>query len=507
MSTSTSSSAIAATGLEPVIGLEVHVQLLTRSKMFCACAADYASAEPNTRVCPVCLGMPGVLPVINRQAVTYTVMTALALNCAIAGFTKFDRKNYPYPDLMKGYQVSQYDMPLSHDGWLEIDTGEEGDRRRVGITRVHLEEDTARLTHRLDVSGDSYSLVDINRSGVPLMEVVGEPDLQSPDEARSYLTKLRSILQYLGVSTGNMEEGSFRCDANISLRKPGEPLPSYKVEVKNMNSFRAVHRALEFEVERQTGLMERGEPIAQETRGWVEESGTTAAQRSKEYAHDYRYFPEPDLPPLSLSREWVEEVRGSLPELPDARRDRFQRDYGLSAYDASLLTAARPTAEFFEAALEASRKPGAEPTARQTRAKAAANWVVGDLAHLLAESGREITESPVSPAHLAEMLDLMDDGTISVRMAKDVFEETFNTGVPPAAVVAKQGLSQISDEDALVEVVRRVIEGNPKALADFRKGKSNAVGFLVGQVMRETRGQANPKVANDLVARELRSVK
>ena len=500
------SSTPLATNFEPVIGLEVHVQLLTRSKMFCSCAADYASAEPNTRVCPVCLGMPGVLPVINRQAVTYTVMTALALNCEIAATTKFDRKNYPYPDLMKGYQVSQFDMPLSHDGWLEIETGESGERRRVGITRVHLEEDTARLTHRLDVSGDSYSLVDINRSGVPLMEVVGEPDLRSADEARSYLVKLRSILQYLSVSTGNMEEGSFRCDANISLRRPGDPVPSYKVEIKNMNSFRAVHRAIEFEIGRQTELMQRGASIAQETRGWVEESGTTASQRSKEYAHDYRYFPEPDLPPMSLSPEWVAEIRRSLPELPDARRDHFQREYALSSYDASLLTATRPTAEFFEATLEASRKVGADPAAKAARAKAVANWVVGDLAHLLAESNREITDSPLSPTHLTEMLDLMDDGTISVRMAKEVFEETFGTGASPAAVVANQGLSQISDEDALLEVVRRVIESNPKALADFQKGKSNAVGFLVGQVMRETHGQANPKVANQLVARELAAV-
>ncbi len=492
--------------LEPVIGLEVHVQLLTRSKMFCSCAADYASAEPNTRVCPVCLGMPGVLPVINRQAVTYTVMTALALNCEIAASTKFDRKNYPYPDLMKGYQVSQFDMPLSHDGWLEIESNENGALRRVGITRVHLEEDTARLTHRMDLSGDSYSLVDINRSGVPLMEVVGEPDLRSPDEARSYLTKLRSILQYLNVSTGNMEEGSFRCDANISLRRPGDPLPSYKVEVKNMNSFRAVHRALEFEVERQTELMRRSEPIAQETRGWVEESGTTVSQRSKEYAHDYRYFPEPDLPPMSLAPQWVEEIRRSLPELPDARGDRFQREYALSPYDASLLTSTRPTAEFFEAAIDASQNVGVDSAAKQARAKGVANWVVGDLTHLLDESDHEITNSPITPAHLAQMLDLMDDGTISVRMAKDVFEETFNTGAAPAAIVANQGLAQISDEDALLAVVRRVIEANPKALADFQKGKSNTVGFLVGQVMRDTRGQANPKVANEIVARELAAV-
>ena len=500
---STNSTTSQSLDLEPVIGLEVHVQLLTRSKMFCACASDYTGAEPNTRVCPVCLGMPGVLPVINRQAVTYTVMTALALHCEIASATKFDRKNYPYPDLMKGYQVSQFDIPLSHDGWLEIESSGEGDRRRVGITRVHLEEDTARLTHRLDVSGDSYSLVDINRSGVPLMEVVGEPDIKSPDEAHSYLTKLRTILRYLGVSTGNMDEGSFRCDANISLRKPGDPLPPYKVEVKNMNSFRAVHRALEFEIVRQNELMRRGEPIAQETRGWVEETGETASQRSKEYAHDYRYFPEPDLPPMSFSREWVEEIRLGLPELPDARSDRFQNEFRLSPYDASLLTTTRPTAEFFEDSLAASEKNGADRGSTQTRPKAIANWIVGDLTHLLSAANREIADSPITPAALAEMLDLMDEGTISVRMAHDVFEAMFETGASPSRVVEDQGLYQISDEDALLAIVRQAIENNPKAVADFQKGKSNAVGFLVGQVMRETRGQANPQVANQLVVREL----
>jgi aspartyl-tRNA(Asn)/glutamyl-tRNA(Gln) amidotransferase subunit B len=492
-----------AIDLEPVIGLEVHVQLLTRSKMFCSCSADYTGAEPNTRVCPVCLGMPGTLPVINRQAVTFTVMTALALNCEISTATKFDRKNYPYPDLMKGYQISQFDMPLSHDGWLEIESEGDGSRRRAGITRVHLEEDTARLTHRLDVSGDSYSLVDINRSGVPLMEVVGEPDLQSADEAHSYLTKLRTILRYLGVSTGNMDEGSFRCDANISMRKQGDPLPQYKVEVKNMNSFRAVHRALEFEIKRQTQLMTDGEPIAQETRGWVEETGETVSQRSKEYAHDYRYFPEPDLPPMNFSREWVEEIRQALPELPDARRDRFQDEHALSKYDSSLLTATRSSANFFEAALAASSYVKTNPAVGQGRPKALANWIVGDLAHLLDEAGLEVADSPVSATALAEMLDLMDDGKISVRMAKDVFESMFKTSDSPAKIVEERDLSQISDEDALLVIVRQVIENNPKALADFQNGKSNVVGFLVGQVMRETRGQANPGVANELVAREL----
>ena len=489
--------------LEPVIGLEVHAQLLTQSKMFCGCSADYTGAEPNTRVCPVCMGLPGTLPVINRQAVAATIMTALALNCEIAEDTKFDRKNYPYPDLMKGYQISQYDLPLTRNGWLEIEP--EGDEtRRIGITRVHLEEDTARLTHRVDVTGETYSLVDINRSGVPLMEVVGEPDLRSPEEARLYLTKLRSILQYLGVSNGNMEEGSFRCDANISMRKPGDPLPNWKVEVKNMNSFRAVFRALEFEVRRQTDLIERGERIPQETRGWSEEKGATLSQRSKEYAQDYRYFPEPDLPPLVVSREWVSELRQSLPELPDARRGRFMQDNALSAYDAGLLTASRSTADYFEQALAAS--PQSEGDSRQTRAKAVANWIAGDLTHLLSEADTDIADSPVPAPALAAMLDLMDDGTISVRMAKEVFPEMFGTGKGPADIVAEKGLTQINDQDALAAAVQEAIEANPKAVADFQKGKQNAVGFLVGQVMRATRGQANPQVANQLVAEQLAAV-
>ncbi|HJW87918.1 MAG TPA: Asp-tRNA(Asn)/Glu-tRNA(Gln) amidotransferase subunit GatB, partial [Dehalococcoidia bacterium] len=330
---------------EIIIGLEVHAQLLTRSKMFCTCSADYASTPPNTHVCPICLGMPGVLPRINRQAVEYTVMTALALNCTIPPQTKFDRKNYPYPDLVKGYQISQYDSPISVNGWLDLDGG-----RRIGIERVHLEEDTAKLIHRTSPLGESFSLVDVNRSGVPLMEVVSQPDMRSPEEARGYLMKLRTILQYLGVSTGNMEEGSFRCDANISLRPKGSSTLLPKAEVKNMNSFRAVYLALEYEAKRQKQLLEQGQQPVQETRGWVDEKGITVLQRSKEYAHDYRYFPEPDLPPLVFSPQWIEEIRRKLPELPEARRERFMAQYGLSPYDAGLLTASRAMADYFEEA-------------------------------------------------------------------------------------------------------------------------------------------------------------
>ena len=324
---------------ETVIGLEVHAQLLTRSKMYCGCSADYASAPPNSHVCPVCLGMPGVLPVINKKAVEYTIMTALALNCIVADFTKFDRKNYPYPDLMKGYQISQYDAPISRDGWLTFEV--KGEKKKVGITRVHLEEDVAKLLHRTSPDGEVYSLIDVNRSGVPLMEVVGEPDLRSPEEARQYLIKLRSILQYLGVSTGNMEEGSFRCDANISIRPEGSPDSMAKVEVKNMNSFKAVYLAMDYEAKRQRKAVAEGRKLTQETRGWIEEKGKTISQRSKEYAHDYRYFPEPDLPPMVISQEWVEKIRAKLPELPEARRDRFVAEYGLPLYDASLLTSSK----------------------------------------------------------------------------------------------------------------------------------------------------------------------
>ena len=482
-------------GMEAVIGLEVHVQLLTDSKMFCGCKATYTGAEPNTHVCPVCLGMPGTLPVINEKAIELTVMTALSLNCKIAIDSKFDRKNYPYPDLMKGYQISQFDLPLTSKGWLNIEP-ENQDDRKIGITRVHLEEDTARLVHRLDVTGDTYSLIDINRSGVPLMEVVGEPDLQSAEEARLYLTKLHTILQYLGVSTGNMDEGSFRCDANISLRKIGDPLPNWKVEVKNMNSFRAVYRALEFEIERQSNLIKNNQPIIQETRGWSEESLSTVSQRVKEYAHDYRYFPEPDLPPLIIDPKWVDQIRSTLPELPDSRRDRFCDYYGLSLYDASLLTSTKPTANYFEEAMQAY-KPNKKELS--TRAKITANWIIGDLTHLLNESDNTIETSPVNPLALSKLLDLMDDGKISIRMAKEIFEEMFADRTDPGLIMEKRGILQINDSEELSKIIENILANNQKAIEDYSKGKQNALGFLVGQVMRQTKGQANPQTANELV--------
>ncbi|MBI4200473.1 MAG: Asp-tRNA(Asn)/Glu-tRNA(Gln) amidotransferase subunit GatB [Chloroflexi bacterium] len=490
------------TRYEPVIGLEVHAQLLTRSKMFCSCRADYQGLPPDTAVCPVCLGMPGVLPVINRRAVEYVIMTGLALNCTIAEETKFDRKNYPYPDLMKGYQISQFDRPIASGGWMSIVA--DGQEKRAGITRVHLEEDVAKLFHRVDPSGETYSLLDVNRSGVPLMEIVGDPDLRSPEEARQYLMKLRTILRYLGVSTGNMEEGSFRCDANISVRTTGSDRYGAKVEVKNMNSFRSVYRALEHEIQRQVQVIAEGGHVAQETRGWVEERGITVSQRSKEYAHDYRYFPEPDLPPLRISRRWVEELRARLPELPEARRDRFREQYGLSLYDATLLTASRATADFFEAAATGN---GLRGEALRKRAKTTANWTLTEVARLLNASGKELEDTPLRAGHLAELMDLMEAGTVSASLAKTVLEEAFATGKAPGLVVEERGLGQISDASAIQKAVDEALAANEAAVADYLNGKETAIRFLVGQVMKLTRGQANPALVNRLLQTKLQTLK
>jgi aspartyl-tRNA(Asn)/glutamyl-tRNA(Gln) amidotransferase subunit B len=491
----------AAIEYETVIGLEVHVQLQTRSKMYCRCSSDYANTPPNTHVCPVCMGMPGVLPVINKQAVEYTIMTALAVNCEIPEHAKFDRKNYPYPDLMKGYQISQYDMPFSRNGWLEVEV--DGARKRVGITRVHLEEDVAKLIHRQNEAGETYSLVDVNRAGVPLMEIVSEPDIRSPEEARQYLMKLRQILRYIGVSEANMEEGSFRCDANVSLRPMGATELGAKVEVKNMNSFRAVFRALSFEVERQREALEAGRTPVQETRGWVEDAGQTVSQRTKEYAHDYRYFPEPDLPPLRLDRDYVEDIRAQLPELPDAKERRFMADYGLSEYEANLLTETRTRADFFEACL--SPLSGAKPEALKQRAKAVSNWMLGDFARLLNQADIDVDQAKVEPRALYDMMSLIEQGAISGKSAKAVFEVMFKTGKPPAEVVRELGLTQISGEEEIAAVVDKVLAANPKAVDDYRSGKEEAAKFLVGQIMKETRGRANPGMVNDLLRQRLKS--
>ena len=472
---------------EIVIGLEVHTQLLTKSKMFCSCGTDYASAPPNTHVCPICLGMPGVLPVINEKAIEYTVMTALALNCTVPEYTKFDRKNYFYPDLMKGYQISQYDAPIGKGGWLTI--GSNGTKKRINITRVHLEEDVAKSWHRGDCS-----LIDVNRSGVPLMEVVSEPEISSPEEARDYLIRLRNVLRYLSVSTGNMEEGSFRCDANISIRPldSKEFLP--KVEVKNMNSFKAVYQAMEYESRRQKKVLEEGGELVQETRGWIDEKGITVTQRTKEYADDYRYFPEPDLPPLVLDRVWVEEIRARLPELPEARRDRFMTHYGLSLYDANIITSSRAMADYFENCVKLM-DPG--------KAKMVSNWLLGDFSRLLNSTNTEIENVKISPKHLAEMLGLVDNGTISGPAAKAVFEEMFRSGKGASEIITEKKLSQISDADEIREVVKQVMANNTEAVADYTSGKQQALTFIIGQVMKDTRGRANPGVVREIIIQEL----
>ena len=472
---------------EIVIGLEVHTQLLTRSKMFCGCSADYANAPPNTHVCPVCLGMPGVLPVINEKAIEYTVMTALALNCTIPEYTKFDRKNYFYPDLMKSYQISQYDAPVGKGGWLTVDS--DGSRKRINITRVHLEEDAAKLLHRGD-----YSLIDVNRSGVPLMEIVSEPEISSPEEARDYLIKLHNILRYLGVSTANMEEGSFRCDANISIRPASSKKLLPKVEVKNMNSFKAVYQALKYEAERQGKVLEERGELIQETRGWIEETGITVLQRTKEYAEDYRYFPEPDLPPLVLDGAWIEEVRTRLPELPEARRDRFTTQYGLSLYDANILTSSKAMANYFENCVRLMDS---------SKAKAVSNWLLGDFSRLLNATNTDIENARISPKHLSDMLVLVDNGAISGPTAKAVFEEMFQSGKEASEIVTEKKLSQISDTAEIRDAVKQVMASNAGAIADYASGKQQALTFIIGQVMKATRGRANPGLVREIIMQEL----
>ena len=478
---------------QTIIGLEVHAQLLTKSKMYCGCSADYASAPPNTHVCPVCLGMPGVLPVINKQAVEFTMMTALALNCPVSEYTKFDRKNYPYPDLMKGYQISQYDAPIGKKGWLIIEV--DGQRKQIGITRVHLEEDVAKLLHRTPPDGEDYSLVDVNRSGCPLMEIVGEPDLRSPEEARQYLIKLRSILQYLGVSPGNMEEGSFRCDANISLRPEGSQDFTAKVEVKNMNSFKAVFMAMEYEAQRQRKAAAEGKRLIQETRGWVEDKGRTVSQRSKEYAHDYRYFPEPDLPPVIIGRDWVEAVRKKLPELPEARRDRFVAEYGLTFDDANELTKSKAMADYFEDITKSNKN---------VSPKEVSNWLLGEANRIMNVHNIDIDafRKRVGPETLPPLI-VSARSTINIGMAKSVFEEMYNTGKDSEVIIKERGLSQISDTQELENIVAEVINSNMQPVADYRSGKETALKFLVGQVMKATRGRANPQLVNEVLKRKL----
>jgi aspartyl-tRNA(Asn)/glutamyl-tRNA(Gln) amidotransferase subunit B len=462
------------TGWEAVIGMEVHAQLATRSKMFCGCSADYLAAPPNESVCEVCLGMPGTLPVANRRAVELVVRTGLALGCEIARHSKFDRKNYFYPDLPKGYQISQYDLPLCVRG--RIDVG----GRTVRITRVHLEEDTGKLVHAGDALHTAQSsLVDLNRSGVPLMEIVTEPDLHSADDARDYAMALRDILRAIGASEADMEKGQLRAEANVSVRRSGAAQLGVKTELKNINSFRALHRAVDFEIRRQIAVLETGDTVVQETRGWSEAEQRTFSQRSKEFAQDYRYFPEPDLPPLEIDPAWVEELRASLPELPSARRARLMESFGISEYDAGQVTEEAATADLFEATVAAGAPP-----------KQAANWIIGS---------RPVLDA----ARLAELIQLVVAGTINRDQGHEVLEQAQASGRTPSEIVRERGLSQVSDEAELTQIVDRVIAENPQAVADYRAGKAKAIGPLVGRVVAATGRRANPQVVNQLLLRRL----
>ena len=475
---------------ETVIGLEVHAQLSTRSKMFCGCPTTFGAA-PNSQTCAICLGLPGVLPVINRRAVEFGVRTALAFGLRVNAGCRFARKHYYYPDMPKNFQISQYEEPLAEDGWLEIDTP--AGVRRIGIQRLHLEEDVGRLVHEGDFAAAQASLVDYNRSGMPLMETVSRPDLRSPEEAAIYLRAFRAVLLYLGVCDGNMEQGSLRCDANISLRSRGAAELGTKVEIKNLNSFRNVQRALEYEVQRQAEALAAGRRVVQETRLFDADRGTTRSMRSKEYAHDYRYFPEPDLVPLQLDRAWIESIRAALPELPRAQRQRFASQYGLPVYDAEILTQSRALGEYYEAAVRAHDNP-----------KAISNWIMTELLRELGgDDEAAVAKAPVSPVNLAGLVKLIDEGTISGTIAKDVFARMLASGEDPATIVRREGLTQVADVGALEALVDQAIAANPKAVADFKGGKVVAAKALIGQVMKASRGKANPAMVDRLVQEKL----
>jgi aspartyl-tRNA(Asn)/glutamyl-tRNA(Gln) amidotransferase subunit B len=475
---------------EVVIGLEVHVELKTATKIFCSCSTAFG-AEPNTQVCPVCSGFPGALPVLNRRAVEYAIRAGLALNCDISEVCKFDRKNYFYPDLPNAYQISQYDQPICGKGYLDIDV--EGIHKRIGITRAHLEEDAGKLVHQGSITTTTSSLVNLNRCGVPLLEIVSEPDMRSGAEARAYLEKLRAIMLFAGVSDCKMEEGSLRCDANVSVRPRGESKLGTRVEIKNLNSFRALERAIEYEAKRQIEALEDGDELIQETRTWDEEKQVTRSMRSKEEAHDYRYFPDPDLPPLRIDPSWVQDIVSSMRELPDQAQQRLMEEYGLSAYDAAWLTLTPETLEFFDQAV-----------ASYTDAKAISNWMMGELSRLLNQNNLELADSKIRPQHLTRMLQMIDEGTISGKMAKVVFEEMFSTGKPPEDIIKEKGMEQISDQETLQKVIDEVVAANAKVVDDYKNGKEKAFGFLIGQIMKATRGQANPALVNELLKEQLK---
>ena len=474
---------------EPVIGLEVHVQLKTKTKAFCACSTQFGNL-PNSNTCPVCLGLPGALPVLNRAARDLAVRAALALGCQIQERSVFARKNYFYPDLPKGYQISQYELPLALEGSLEIEA--EGAKKRIGITRVHMEEDAAKNLHEGFPDSDRWSYIDYNRCGMPLIEIVSEPDIRTPAEAYSYLTTLKQILEYTDVSDCNMEEGSLRCDANVSVRLRGAPKFGTKVEAKNLNSFRYLAHALEYEIERQIGVLESGGAITQETRLWNVAAGRTESMRTKEFAHDYRYFPDPDLLPVNAATTLVEQIRGEMPELPGAKRARFIQDYGLSAYDAGVLTSTRALASYFEAVVQAG-----------ANAKNAASWISVELLRRLNDAGKTIEECPVAPKALAELLGVVERGEITAASGKKVFSEMFDTGKKAAEIIAAGGMAQITDSSAIETIARAIVAKSPDNVAKYKSGNEGVFKFFVGQVMRETKGQANPQMVNDIVKRVL----
>jgi aspartyl-tRNA(Asn)/glutamyl-tRNA(Gln) amidotransferase subunit B len=471
---------------EPVIGLEVHAQLLTQSKMFCACGTTFG-LPANTQTCPICLGMPGTLPVVNRKAVEMAIRTGLALNCTIRSTNRFARKNYFYPDLPKGYQISQYEEPICEHGWVEVSAG--SSPKRIKIRRAHLEEDAGKNVHDTGASG---SRVDLNRAGTPLLEIVTEPDMRSADEVVAYLKMLRDMLMYLEVCDGNMEEGSLRCEPNLSLRPVGQQAFGTKVELKNINSFKFVKDALEYEIRRQTKVLNEGGKINQETRLWDVEKGVTATMRSKEEAHDYRYFPDPDLVPLNLSVEWIEELRQTVPELPAVRQKRFVSEYGLPEYDTGVLTVSKPLADYFESCVKLFNQP-----------KSVSNWVMGELLRELNNSGTAVGDSPVSPERLVSLLKLVDNGTISLKVAREIFPELYASKMSPEQIVQEKGLTQVSDEGALGKIIDEVIAKNPAQVAQYRSGKEQVLGFFVGQVMKASGGKANPGKVNELLKKSL----
>jgi aspartyl-tRNA(Asn)/glutamyl-tRNA(Gln) amidotransferase subunit B len=474
---------------EAVIGLEVHAQMLTDTKIFCGCSTKFGS-EPNTQTCPVCIGMPGVLPVLNKRALEFAIKTGLAMNCKISTYSRFARKNYFYPDLPKGYQISQYELPICEHGYIEIVV--DGNIKKIGITRIHMEEDAGKNIHEGE---GNYSFVDLNRAGVPLMEIVSEPDISSPQEAAEYMKKLRTILRYLGVCDGNMEQGSLRCDANVSVRLEGQKEYGIRTEVKNINSFKFVEKALAYEIKRQTRVLEDGGRVIQETRLWDSARGITESMRGKEEAHDYRYFPEPDLVPIMVEQKWIDEIKSSLSELPDIKRERFVSKYGLSGYNADLLTSEMPIADWFEEAVRLGGKP-----------KAVSNWIMSELMRFLNEENKSIEECPLKPVQLIDMLKLIDSGIISGKIAKTVFEKMYKTGKDAEIIVKEKGLLQISDMGEIEKAVDDVIADNLKEVERFKSGEEKLIGFFVGQVMKLTKGKANPQMVNELLKKKLSSL-